>query len=86
MEIKSADKKIKLSPKQKEVIKDLQNGWSLCTSSDVKGAWVSKSKNVKEYHINNRVFWNLVDKGLIFKNFRAHFNYTLTALGKTIEL
>ncbi len=80
-----ADKKLKLSKKQKEVMKDLRNGYELATNSDTRGAEVCH-KSGNQYHINNRVFWNLVDMGLIFQNIEERFQYTLTELGKTIEL
>lgn len=76
--------KIKLTPKQNDVIWCLQNGWVLITDSSSKGAIVAIAQ--KEYKINNGVFWNLVDKGLIYQGFAIYrFNYILTDLGKSIK-
>ena len=75
-----------LTKKQKEVVIDLQNGWSLVTNNEVKGAWVSKSKADKEYHIDNGIFWRLVKKGLIYQQLSHPFNYVLTEQGKSIKL
>jgi hypothetical protein len=74
---------IRLSQKQKQVIKDLQNDFVLITSNEVNGAWVGNSKG--QYHINNRVFYNLLDKGLINQELQYPFNYVLTTLGKIIQ-
>lgn len=79
------DKKIKLTPKQKEVIKALQDDFILITGNDMKGADVAKG--YLYFHITNRVFWNLVDKGLIYQTGQeGHFNFELTPLGKSIPL
>ena len=73
----------KLSPRQAKVIKDMQNGSILITDCEIKGAWVSSpDRNVKDYHINSRVFWNLVKKGIIYQGGqRERFNYILTLAG-----
>jgi hypothetical protein len=78
------EKKIKLSEKQKEVIEDLQNGYILITNAEMKGANVAHIDGTV-YHINNRVFWNLVDLKLIFQDSSRQHSYVLTNLGKTIE-
>lgn len=75
---------MKPSKAQKEVIRDLQNGYVLITGNQLKGAVVGSSK--REYIIGTRLFWNLVDKGLVFQNMYENYNYTLTELGKQIEL
>ena len=78
--------KVKLTAMQKRVIKDLQGDFILITDSSGKGAWVGNSEG--QYHINNGVFWRLVDKGLIWQDCSryGHNNYVLTKLGKTIQL
>lgn len=76
--------KIKLSKLQKKVMKDLQAGYSIITNCDVRGAWIGNK--TMEYHINNRVFYNLVDKGFIYQSFRDDFHYVLTDYGKNIAL
>ena len=75
---------IKLTPKQNAVIYCLQNGWILVTDSEVRGATVARNKI--SFTINNGVFWNLVDKGLIYQGgneVRHHF--VLTTLGMKIK-
>lgn len=76
---------IRLTKKEREVVSDLQNGWSLITSSEHKGAWVSKSKSDKQYHIHNGVFLRLVNKGLICQS-PPFWNYELTRIGSTIKI
>lgn len=76
--------KIKLTPKQKEVVKRLQNGYVLITDCDNIGAWVGSTKD--QFYIGGRVFWNLVHKGIIYQELGYPFNYVLTQLGKTIQL
>jgi len=78
--------KIELSKKQKEVVSILQRGGCLITSNEMKGAEVWDIVTNKSFRISNRVFWNLVDKGMIFQNMNKHQNYTITKYGKTIEL
>jgi hypothetical protein len=82
---------IKLTKLQKKVIKDLRDGMSVITSSEVKGAWISgpRSMNREDYHIDNGVFWRLVNKGLIRQGlggFNDNFDYRLTELGKKVKL
>ena len=80
---------MKLTNKQKEVIKDIQCGACICTDSSMKGAVISYPTSLggKQYHINNRVFWNLVDKGLIAQGgHREHFNYLLTTVAEKLKL
>lgn len=78
---------IKLSKKQKEIIKRLQDGGALIT--DETSAWISNPKNQPQYkdeRLSLRVFFNLIKKGLIWQNYYEHHDFTLTKLGKTIEL
>ena len=75
--------KIKLTPKQNAVIYLLQNGWELITDSEMRGAEVCNSTH--QFHINGGLFWNLVEKGLIFQNRMKGDWYTLTELGKEIK-
>lgn len=80
--------KLKLSPKQTQVIKDLQTGGVLVTDSSTRGAWIGflRGDNRQEYYIGNRVFWNLVDKGLIMQELGGQFNFELTDAGRTLPL
>jgi len=75
---------MKLTPRQKKVIKDLQNGYVLITDNSTTGAWVGNHK--EEYRINNRLFYNLMDLGLIIQQYKLPFDYILTPEGKTIQL
>lgn len=74
-----------LTPKQNAVIWCLQNGWILITDSEMKGAIIANNK--LQYKINNRLFWNLVDKDLIYQgDWRNHrYNYVISKLGKSIK-
>ena len=83
MEAKS-DKLIKLTKVQNAVINCLQNGGCLITDSDHKGALVCDVRSKINFHIDNGVFWRLVDKGLIYQSQGPHFDYLLTPVGKNI--
>lgn len=74
---------MKLTPKQNAVMYCLQNGWMLITDCEMRGADVCSKTH--QFHINGNLFWNLVEKGLIFQNSAERFYYTLTDLGKTIK-
>jgi len=74
--------KIKLSPKQKEIVRHLQSGECLITDDMSAGYSIGK-QYVK---INLRTFFNLVKKGIIFQDYNNHYDYILTELGKTIKL
>jgi len=74
----------KLTPKQNAVIWCLQNGWFLLTDREIKGAYVVSEK--LKYHINNGLFWRLVDMNLIYQGTaKEHFEYILTEKGKHIK-
>jgi hypothetical protein len=75
---------IKLTPVQNKVIWCLQNGWILITDSGMKGAIVGATTK-DQFKINNRVFWNLVDKGMIYQSLEWPFHYVLTKEGKSIK-
>lgn len=76
---------MKLTPRQNEVIWCLQNGWILIANSEHKGAWVSKDGG-GQYGIGTRLFWNLVDLGLIYQGGERHgFSYILTPLGLEVK-
>lgn len=74
---------MKLTPKQDYVIHCLQNGWVLITDQDYKGAIVGNHKN--QFHINNGIFWRLVEKGLIHQELQSPFNFVLTNEGSKIK-
>lgn len=62
---------------QKDVIILLNQGWELITDSEVKGAQVCCSSN-NGFHIDNGVFFRLVNKGFIYQQSEWPFNYVLT--------
>lgn len=78
---------MKLTKQQNMVINCLQNGWVIITDSEYPGAWVGNSSY--QFKIVGRLFWNLVEKGLIFQDhghgFGHHWNYILTDEGKGIK-
>jgi hypothetical protein len=76
--------KLPLTQKQNAVIFCLQQGCCLITSDQYKGAWVAGNKG--QYHINNGLFWRLVQMGLIKQSTweSKNFDYILTALGKKV--
>lgn len=73
----------KLSPLQKKVVKCLQDDFVLITDNQIKGAMVGNSKG--EFHISNRVFCNLIDKGLIYQQLQYPFNYILSIAGQNYK-
>ena len=74
---------MKLTPKQDAVIWCLQNGWILITDSELNGALVAKNK--KQFHINNGLFFRLLNKGLIAQQIGPPFEFVLTESGKLIK-
>ncbi len=75
---------VKLTPKQNAVIYLLQNGWDLITDMEVKGAWVCNSKY--QFHINNGLFFRLVNMGLIYQGgSEVGHSFILTKEGKEIK-
>lgn len=81
---------MKLTPKQQMVIELLQNGEVLITAA------ASETDSHKPYagvtygktciQLSLRVFWNLVDKGLIVQGGqRERFNYILTEKGRELK-
>lgn len=76
----------KLTPKQEAVIHFLQNGWRLITDSEIKGAWVCCHK--WQFHINNGIFWRLVEKDFIHQStdyYNDRHSFILTEKGKNIK-
>lgn len=77
---------MKLSPLQIKVIKCLQNDWWLFTDNTIKGAEVISENGKEQFHVSNRVFYNLLQKDLIYQQHEHPFNYVLTLEGETIKL
>jgi hypothetical protein len=73
---------IKLTPRQKEVVKKLQEGWVFITGSDF-GAILSKGYENEQIRLN--LFFNLVKKGIIWQE-HEHYNYILSDLGREIKI
>lgn len=70
----------KLTPKQNEVIWYLQHGYELITDSEMPGAIVGGDE--RQFHIGNRLFWNLHNLGLIRQgDEREAFYFKLTRKG-----
>lgn len=76
---------MKLTPIQKKVVSILQDEGLLFTDNTVKGAEVC-DKNNKTFHINNGVFWRLVNKGVIGQQLQYPFHYELTPIGEKIKV
>ena len=76
--------KLRLTPKQNCVIFCLQQGCCLITGSQYRTAWVAGNKG--QFEISSRLFWRLVDMGLIKQTTweSRNFDYILTALGKKV--
>lgn len=80
---------MRLTPKQQMVIELLQNGESLITSAGGGGekpyAGVTYGKSTIQLSL--RVFWNLVDKGLIMQGDWEHdrYGFILTEQGKQLK-
>lgn len=86
------EKKIKLSPKQKEIIRYMRDGYPMLIGvSDTSGRnyyMVAGTHNngFDNTYFNVRVFSNLLKKGIVYQQFSHPFNWVLTDLGETIEL
>lgn len=77
---------MKLTPKQNAVIYLLQQGWVLITSAYDK--FVTVAGKSHQFNISITLFWNLVEKGLIYQSMnweKDRFAYILTKLGKEIK-
>jgi hypothetical protein len=76
--------KLPLTPKQSCVIFCLQQGCILITGSQYRTAWVAGKKG--QFEISSRLFWNLVEKGLIKQTTweSDDYDYILTPLGQKV--
>ena len=76
--------KLPLTPKQSCVIFCLQQGCILIAGSQYRTAWVAGKKG--QFEISSRLFWNLVEKGLIKQTTweSDDYDYILTPLGKKV--
>lgn len=76
-------KGMKLTKQQNKVINCLQNAWVLIADSE--SAWIAVAHPKGDFIIGTRLFWNLVEKGLIYQELRSPYDYILTALGEEIK-
>jgi hypothetical protein len=73
---------MELSEKQKWVVRLLQSGEVLIVDRD----YVAVTERKKTHRLDVRVFYNLIQKGIIAQQFRHPFDYVLTKLGSEIKL
>mgnify|MGYP000521872651 CR=1 FL=1 len=71
-------KKADLTKKQLEVVTDIFNGGVFVCDKYTPGAWVSGMPEKEDYHIDNGVFFRLVNKGAIWQQLSRPFNYVLS--------
>ncbi len=76
----------KLTLRQRQVVKAVQNGAMLITHQDCPGAVISGGNEIEDWEIGSQVFWNLVNKGFVVQMNVWPFNYILTNDGETIKL
>lgn len=69
---------MEVTKRQKQVLKDVFNGAVFICDSDVTGACISGDNIKEDYHINNGVFFRLVEKKLIYQTGSPNFDYVLT--------
>lgn len=84
----NASPAVKLSAKQKEVITQLRNGYSISLSHVFECSASLNNSGCKQINLNKKTFTAMCDNGLIKcteKSFPIS-TYNLTELGKNIEL
>lgn len=73
-------KELKLTARQKQVVKDMRDGYVMVTDYEtIRGALITKGRHT--YQIGLLLYKNLIRKDLLDNS-----DHTLTELGKTIEL
>ena len=74
------EEKAKLTKRQAEVVKDIQDGAVFICDSEIRGATVAfgAESEKEDYHIHSGVFFNLVDKKVIYQQAHRPFDYVLT--------
>ncbi len=77
--------KPKLTPRQKQIVKKMQDGWRMLTGlSDTTGQpYYHVSKGYDNDYFKSNVFAALINKGVIYQESR-YFEYVLTGLGESI--
>ncbi len=82
----SDENKVKLTPKQKDIIGKMRNGWVLHWLSGLTPSAFMSSHKQPNITIRTDTVFKLKDLGLIISNNERHVKYTLTDLGKTITI
>ncbi len=79
---------IKLTKKQKEIVKKMREGWVLMVGqSETSGRiYQMVTKGYDRTYFNSTVFSNLLQKDIIYQQNSPPFDYILTDRGKTIKL
>lgn len=75
--------KITLTKKQNDFIYCLQNGWVIISSNESKSVVCGNLKS--QFTVSATIFWNCVNKGLIYQQSQSPFHYILTQEGKEIK-
>lgn len=78
--------KVKLTPRQREIVKKMQDGWRLIIiRSDSTGSLIQYvSKGFENDFFNSTVFSALLSKGIIYQGYERPFEYILTKTGESI--
>lgn len=84
----TSGKKIKLTPRQKDIINKMRDGWILLIGqSDGTGrTYHQLSKGYENDYFSNTVFSVLHANGLIYQQQSPPFDWGLTRNGENIEL
>lgn len=71
---------VKLTPKMKKVVKDLNGNYTLITSNEMNNVFVWETGTHNHYMLQGALFWKMVNLGIIYQGSgkRDHFNYILT--------
>lgn len=79
-------KGVKLTKRQKEIIKKVQDGWILFNgvSESTGRIYYGITKGFDNIYFNATVWYNLLEKKLIYQEVRRPYDYHLTELGESI--
>jgi hypothetical protein len=76
--------KVKLTPKMKKVIKDLNGNYYLITSNQMTNVFVWEKGTHNHYVIQGAMFWRMVNLGIIHqRGSQHHHDFALTHQYKT---
>lgn len=78
--------KIKLSKRQLEIVKKMQDGWVLFTgiSETTNNQYFFISKGFDKDYFNATVFKHLLEKEIIYQEYEHPFDYILTSIGESL--